>query len=470
MTSYITGVSSDGTYLVDNNGHPKLFVCEDIWAICANAGRYNSGNYQSTYDTYFSERAAQGYTAAEVSLISSADPNDNFPYYPTPGQDWDGAWPFNGSADPTTTPNSAFWERRDYMFTSAQSSGITIVPNFPGVGPSAAGADWTDAQWTAYGTFLGDRYKSQPNIIWQAGDGTFGAYNEGLGYWLTACRATGDTHVLTYQNGDETSSRYGFGSDNEGSDPETFDVNAQMDWVYTYNVSYPGVIAAITQEPSDIDVVQGRVPVIWGDGDYLASSTSGGQTDTHLEQNLIWWAMSSGACGFATGDNDIFPWGSTSPGYVTSKSFYSEIMPAITSYLSGLPGWWKLRPDVNSTLVTSGRNSQTPPISTSGSPYTSNDDDYVTAAYAADGSLAIIYCGLAFSITINQSVMQPGYTATWVDPASAATTAATPGSSYSSSGRGDNSVGYTDWALILQGPAPGPAVVPRGPPLYGFRA
>lgn len=446
---YIASVSSDGTYLQDQYGHPRLFACEDIWAICANAGRYNSGNYQSTYDTYFSQRAAQGYTAAEVSFMSTGDPNDNFPY--STGQDWDAAWPFNGSNDPTTTPNSTFWARRDYMFTSAAANGITVVPNFPGVGPSSPCASWTNAQWTAYGTFLGNRYKTQPNIIWIAGDGTFGAYTAGLAYWLTALRATGDTHIVTYQNGDETSSRVGFGSDNAGADPETFDIYAQMDWVYTYNTSYQGVIAAITQEPSGSDVVQGRIPVVWGDGDYIGASTSGGQTDVHLEQNLIWWAMSSGACGFSTGDNAIITWDGSSPGLVTSTSFYSATMPAITGYLSSLPGWWKLRPDTASALVTAGRNSQTAAISTSGSPYISNADDYVTAAYAADGSLAVIYCAAHFSITINQAKMAAGYTATWVDPATCATTTATPGSTYNSTPLGNNSTGFADWVLVLQG-------------------
>jgi len=462
----ITAVSSDGTYLTDQYGNPRLFAGEDIWSIVANAGRWNSGNYQSTFDTYFSQRAAQGYTAAEVSLVASQDPNDNWPA--TTYADWDGALPFSGATggfagvDPLTTPNSTFWARRDYMFSSAARNGITVVANFPGVGPSAmgaptgvpasnGGANWSSAQWQAYGTFLGSRYKHQPNIIWICGDGTFGSYNSGLSDWLVTARAAGDTHIITYQGGDETSSRLGFGSDNAGADPEAFMVNAEMDWVYTYNVSYPGVIAAITLEPSPSDVVQGRIPVVWGDGDYLASSTTAPQTDTHLEQNLIWWAMSSGACGWSTGDNDIFGWGSGADALVTSKSFYSATIPAITGLVNSLHGWWKLRPDSANTLVTSGRGTQTPPISTSGSPYTDNSDSYVTAAYAADGSLALIYCAQHFSITIDQTKMAGGYTATWYDPATAAATPTTAGSSYNSTGLGNNSTGFADWLLVLKG-------------------
>ena len=450
MALYITGVSADGTYFVDQNNNPRLYFGEDIWALAPQAGVWNSGNYQSTFDTYFAQRAGQGYTAAEVCLVSSGDLNVNCTYFT--GQDWDGEWPFSGSFDPTTTPNETFWARRDYMFDSAMARGITVQPNFPGVGPSSAAASWTDPQWAAYGTFLGTRYASQPNILWICGDGNFGAYNAGLSTWLAAARAAGDTHPISYQGIDETSSRLGFGSDNTGADPEPFMVNAQFDWIYTYNTSYQGCVAACTLEPSGADVVQGRIPVVWGDGNYLGSSHTAPQTDAHMEQNLIWWALTSGACGISTGDNDTFAWSSSASGYVTSKAFYNTTMPAITSFWNGLTGWQKLRPDSTSALVTSGRGTQTPAISTTGAPYTTNNDNYVTAAYAADGSLAVIYCGVPFSITINQAKMTPGYGAYWVDPMTGAKTATTAGSAYNSGPLGNNSGGFADWALVLAAP------------------
>lgn len=455
---YITGVSADGTYFVDQNSNPRMLISEDIWALPPQAGVSNGGNWQGAFDTYFAQRAAQGYTGAEVCLISSGDLNVNCTYFT--GQDWDGEWPFAGSNDPTTTPNETFWTRRDYMFDSAQAHGITMIPNFPGVGDTSACRPWSNAQWTAYGTFLGTRYASQPNILWICGDGTFGVYDTGLSYWLTAARAAGDTHPIAYQGGDETSSRRGFGSDNTGADPQPFMVNAQFDWVYTYNTSYQGCISACVDEPSGSDVVQGRVPVIWGDGTYLASGQTAPQTDVHLEQNLIWWALTSGACGVSTGDNDIFPWAAGSAAAVTSKSFYTTVMPAITSFWSGLSGWQKLRPDSASALVTSGRNTQTPLISTTGSPYSTNNDNYVTAAFAADGSLAVIYCGRPFTITINQAKMTPGYGAYWVDPATCAKTVTTAGASYNSGLLGNNSTGFADWALVLAAPPYATWVVP----------
>src|SRR5262249_5133377 len=154
-------------------------------------------------------RAAQGYTVAEIILIASADPNLNSVF--TTGQDWDGTWPFNGNDDPTTTPNATFWARRDYLFNSAKTNGIPVVASITGTGPSGPAASWTNTQWSAYGTFLGNRYKTQPNIIWTCGDGIIGStMTTGFANWRTAIRATGDTHTLTTQCNNEQSSRWGF--------------------------------------------------------------------------------------------------------------------------------------------------------------------------------------------------------------------------------------------------------------------
>jgi hypothetical protein len=65
-------------------------------------------------------------------------------------------------------------------------------------------------------------------------------------------------------------------------------------------------------------------------------------------------------------------------------------------------------------------------------------------------------------ITIDQSAMAPGYRATWVDPASGATRTATPGSTFDSSSQGSNSVGDSDWALVLSTDTPPTAVTRAG--------
>lgn len=450
--------SSDGQYFIDQNGNPRLYVGEDNWSMVADGGA--PGTYTTVWNAYFTNRQAQGYTAVEVAWCSYPNPSVATTFQT--GQDWDGTWPFGAShMDPTGTADSTFWGRRDQFFSIAASYGFTVVVNITtpslGLTPAPAQKTWTTAQWQAFGTFLGNRYKNQPNIMWIFGDDYFGDIDSNLSACLTNIRAAGDSHLASIQNYQEATSRQDISTLTK--DPLAFDVHAQFEWGYSYNPSYDVVEKAQNYTVTASDDVQHVVPPLWADGFYLASGTSAGQTDTRLERQMIWWALSSGACGFSTGDNEIWVGGSTWPNPVTSKSFYTSVMPAITTAFKNLTGWHLLAPDTSSVLVTAGRGTHVTPITSggSGTPYIGNTDNYVTASRTPDSGsgsdLAVIYCGLAFSITIDQTKMRSGYTVTWIDPVSGATFAGTPGSTYNSAtARGNNSAGDPDWVLVLQAP------------------
>jgi hypothetical protein len=172
---------------------------------------------------------------------------------------------------------------------------------------------------------------------------------------------------------------------------------------------------------------------------------------------MVWWALSSGSRGFQTGDNEVFPWDTGAAALITAKPWYTTQVPAIAAAYSALPGWHLLLPDVTSALVTAGRGTHGAAIQSGGggTPYTSNTDAYVTASRTPDGSLAVVYMSHASTITIDQSKLGGGYTATWLDPASGATTGTATGTTYNSGSQGSNSVGDADWVLVFQGPAAG---------------
>ena len=71
-------------------------------------------------------------------------------------------------------------------------------------------------------------------------------------------------------------------------------------------------------------------------------------------------------------------------------------------------------------------------------------NNYVSASKTADGTLAVIYIPTNATITVNGALMASGYSATWVDPASGARTAATIASTYSHAGANSAS---PDWVL-----------------------
>jgi hypothetical protein len=448
--AYITGASSDGTYFTDQYGKPFPFLGEDVWGVICNAGQWNGGDIHGDITNYLSTRSAQGYNAAEVAAFSTPA---LIGFTHTDSRDWDGTWPFTSTNDPSSGLNSTFWAKRDFFINTALAYGITVVISVTGpMGSGGISTSWTSTQFTDYGTALGSRYAAYPNILWILGDDYFGAQDSGYNAWLTALRAAGDTHLATMQNQQETTSRYAF-NPTHAADPNVWNYNSQYNWVYTYNPSYNGVTYAQRYEPSVNDVVQGQIPVLWGDGFYLASGVGAGQTDVRLERQNIWWALASGAAGFSTGDQNVWTWDSGSAGLMTSKTFYTQVHPAIVSAWTGLPGWQKLISDWGNALVTAGRGTPAADTATGSNGYTGNTDSYVAASVAADGSLALIYCAQAFSVTIDQSKMAAGYTATWIDPVNGAVTAGTPGSTYNSgTAKGSNSAGDPDWVLALKAP------------------
>src|SRR5262245_34889736 len=195
--SVITAYSADRTHFVDQTGAARLYVGDEAWAVLFSGGQHSSGDYETTWRNYFGSRAAQGYTAVEVSWCS-------FPtQLPGPavvnGGDWDSVYPFSTNMDPSTAANATFWARRDTFFSMAAAYGITIMVNvttplldFNDV--NVVQRTWTNTQWTNFGTFLGNRYKNTPNLMWITGDDYFGSFDSGLAAFYTALRATGDTH------------------------------------------------------------------------------------------------------------------------------------------------------------------------------------------------------------------------------------------------------------------------------------
>jgi hypothetical protein len=208
------------------------------------------------------------------------------------------------------------------------------------------------------------------------------------------------------------------------------------------------------------------IPYMFGDGTFLntgmTETIDKDFTDKDFARRMIWWALSSGSKGFNLGDNYMWQWDSSALGQITANTFYTRQIPAITRYWRALPGWQRLIADTSGELVTGGRGTHTTAIVSggSGTQLTDNSDSYVTAARTPDGSLAVIYMTHPSTITINQSMMVAGYKATWVDPATGATTPTTPGPTYSSSSRGKNSVGDADWVLVL---GPPPSTTPPQP-------
>jgi len=120
------------------------------------------------------------------------------------------------------------------------------------------------------------------------------------------------------------------------------------------------------------------------------------------------------------------------------------------TYMEGLFNsvqWYNLVPDQNHTVVTSGY----------GTPSSTNypiDDNYVTTAATADGTLAIAYLPAGQTITANLAKFSGPVKARWFDPTNNTFKTVT-GSPFSNSGTtqfspgGNNNEGTSDWVLVL---------------------
>jgi hypothetical protein len=437
---FITAVDGTGTasHFVDQYGDPILIRGDTVWALPFNAGRWGGGTtWQSDIDNYIAARAAQGYNVVYYAALGSIANNG----VSDDGDTWDSVSPWD--TDPGTL-NDTYWERVDRIVTAAADAGVTCFFDaiYGAEGMDPALEDATEAQFGNYGTALGNRYKDYPNIVWALGGDFWGElsnHDAKMDQWFANLRATGDTHLVSIENKPEMSSRF------DATDTVQLfgTAHAQYNSVYTYNVTYWMIEYALAESSP--------LPVIWTDGHYSKDFAA----DDKVMRDLVWWAYTSGARGHINGSEGVWGWGSGALAEVSSESWSAVVLPVIQDYFSSLPGWFNLVPDTGSVLVTAGRGTHASSLTPGGSGgvYDSLDpqDTYVTASVTPDGSLAVVYCPVATTVTVDDGVLAASYTATWVDPADPTQTqTATPsGDDYTTPGT--NSVGDDDWLLVFQG-------------------
>jgi hypothetical protein len=481
----ITGLGGSGysRWFTDQNGSPRLAVIEQAWALPFNAGRWNSGNWQADFTAYFLNRSVQGYTAMYGVAWGSTHVDSTAL---TGGRSWDGVYALTVNGTPgaiatgaeTVGINPAFWARIDAMFTTARQFGIACFLNMGlTYDRSDAGAIWqnaTNAQAQAFGAALAARYpQSQyPNVQWFFGDDDGGGNDSFWAAMLTGMQSAGDTRTLLaieYETNSNSHVEY-----DNGAPIGTFGAaNAGYNWVYSYDAPYFGVERSYTEGGTFQ-----RIPPVYGDGIYYGDSGGGPSVETAV-RTFVWWALSSGSRGFASTSGPSFAdpgalwiWQSAAAGRLTSDpngSWTTSKVGQVAAYFSGLTDWYRLIPDTGNTFIVSGRGTRgtcDPPNSGFN---VRTGSTYVSGSITPNGTLAIAYCRASMSITIDQTRLGNGYTATWVDPSSLATQSAGTGATYNSAGLGNNSAGQPDWVLVFQGPAvpalpaPGAPVIPLAP-------
>jgi hypothetical protein len=161
-------LSPDKTHLVNTFTNQPVFITGDTaYALVVQL----SSN--SDIEAYLSNRQAKG-----INLIWAGLVDVGFHADAKTENDSAGNNPWNGGADFTGMVSAtAYWDHVDYVLRRAAAHGITILAGTAFAATFdkcdspyyATMASTSDATLTAYGQFLGDRYKSYPNIIWLMG-------------------------------------------------------------------------------------------------------------------------------------------------------------------------------------------------------------------------------------------------------------------------------------------------------------
>jgi chitodextrinase len=440
---YPLTTSTDGRYLVDQNGNPTPILGRTAWFIAS----LNTADMH----TFIDDTAARGYNAIEFNTMNhdsrgNNEPFDgygNVPFLKTlGGANWSGSLNYGNITDVPdfTTPNEAYWSNVDQLIAYAQSKGIMVFM-FPAyVGYPNSDQGWMGevlangpAKIQTYSAWIANRYKNQPNIIWMLGgdQGTFNAEEQAVEQGLLDGLKSVPGQLSRHFSAEWSSNMF-------GTSQSTFGSALTLNSVYSWDgfvanqgrsayASGAGIPSFLLEEPYDEE---------GSDGTGVNSSA------IQPVRRFQWWGWLSTIGGYVSGNGYIW---SFNPGWMAHLDVQgSRDMAKLNAFIRSI-NWWKLVPSglngMKNLIVSDGSQPVFP--------------DYIAASATPDGTLMVAYVPPAHngSFTVDMTAMSGTTTARWFDPTSGAYT--TLSTSLPNTGThvfaipGLNSVGDQDWVLVL---------------------
>jgi hypothetical protein len=513
-------VAPGGRYLQNADGAPFLIIGDNAQALFQNLPLTgsSSGNANANATYYLSTRQGQGINVIWATLVCSnvAGCRTNT------SQTYDSLTPFSStiSACGTTTPNcwdmstagnsanASYWSRMDAMINLAAQYEIVVFltpvepgdcnlqndnPLWPMLTENHSVSTGGHTNTYLFGQFLGNRYKSFPNIVWQFGDdyqcngqggGTPAADDAPIVDIMNGIAAAEDTHPQTLELEYAKSTTF----DNPDFLPPIG--NANVNSVYMYYPLYAETLHAYNQSTAPAYVVETNYE--WDNNlGYEPNDPScaypGRRSSCTYEYTIrkqFYWAMLAGSnAGYITGEFPISSAGFCSYPYVgsscTAGSGWVNYMSSTgmtnfgywrSLFLNNSIPWWALVPDQSSTFVTAGRGYYNNASCTTNSHgHCMTSDNYVTAASAntANGKYLVAYvscyrtnsnyrCTGTGGLTVAMSQLGINPTARWYDPTNGTfTTICSPSTTACSSSSqtftpsNANNAGDPDWVLVI---------------------
>jgi hypothetical protein len=424
--TYPIKVSAKNRYLVDQNNRPFMIIGDSPHSLI---GRMS----KSDAEFYMANRARYGINTLWVELLCNDKTACN-----ADGTTFDGIPPFIVAGD-ISTPNPAYFHRVDDILNVAAEYGITILLDVIETSGWLATfkANGVEKAMT-FGEYVGNRYKSIPNIIWMCGNDfqTWADPNDDAVVLALArgIQSADSNHISTTELNYLTSASL---------DDARWDPLIELDGVYTYYPTYAEVLKEYNRK--------NYKPIFMEEANYEFEHNFADDGSPGNLRRQEYWTMLSGATGQLYGS--AYTW-KLSSGWLTNWRSRLDTPGVIQlSYMKALFArrrWYELIPDQTHSVIVDGYG--TPAPLGTGSVTT---DTYVTVARTADGGLAIAYLPTIRTITVDMSQLAGPTSAQWYDPTTGRYITVN-GSPVMNAGHkqftppGKNGDGDGDWVLVLE--------------------
>ena len=300
-------ISSNNRYLQFENGSPFFWLGDTGWLVPQHLDR-------SEVEYYFNKCRRAGYNMVQIQVM------DAVPSYNIYGQQsWSYGWDFTKS---DAEGVYSYWDHLDYIVRKAEQNGIYIgmVAIW---GSQVQSGNINAEQAKAYGKFLAERYKNNPNIIWiMGGDIQGNIHPEVWNALATSIKSIDNKHLMTFHpRGRYTSAKWW--SKASWMDFHTFqsghrkygqrmgnkeypipDSTEEDNWMYVDSTwAYKPIKPVLDDEPSYEDIPKG-----------LHDANEARWQDYDVRR-YAYWSVFAGSCGHTYGHNVIMQM--LKPGYPT---------------------------------------------------------------------------------------------------------------------------------------------------------
>lgn len=308
-------VSENQRYLMHQNGTPFFWLADTGWLLPERLDRSETA-------WYLQRCREAGYNVVQIQVI------DGVPAYNIYGQPShiDG-WNFSGI---NRKGVYGYWDHMDYIIDVAQQNGIYIGMVCIWGGLVKAGKlSVEDAK--KYGTFLANRYKNKPNIIWFMGGDIQGDIKPEVWNALAnTIKSIDKNHLMTYHpRGRYTSAKWWskaswmdfhtfqsghrkYGQRMGNADYPIPDNTEEDNWMYVDSTwAYKPIKPVLDAEPSYEDIPMGLHDK--NEPRWQASDV----------RRYAYWSVFAGSCGHTYGHNAIMQM--LKQGYPTSYGDAGEV-------------------------------------------------------------------------------------------------------------------------------------------------